>query len=208
MKILVVAATLPEIQASCSFLEQQQVDYLITGVGMVATAYQLGKHLAAHTYDLIINVGIAGILNSAHPLTRVYRVLSDEIFQFGAEDKERFIPIEQLGFGNSSYKEKSIDRLEALLSEIPTAMGITVNKVHGNSAHIAELREQRDSNTLESMEGVAVFYAANQENTPCYQFRASSNYIAPRDRERWEIAGAIAQINRFLQGFIGEIQKH
>lgn len=207
MKILVVAATQAEILPSCTFLDQKHVDYLITGVGMVATAYQLGKQLARQSYDLIINVGIAGILNPEQPLGLVYRVSNDEIFELGAEDHDTFIGIEQLGFGNNTYKEISIPQLEPFLTKLPLALGITVNKVHGALPSIQQLLAQRTLNTIESMEGAAVFHAANQENIPCYQFRASSNYITARDRARWEIGPAIAEINRFLQAFISQIQQ-
>jgi futalosine hydrolase len=62
MKTLVVAATELEISASIPTLIETNTDYLVTGVGMVATAFSLGQHLSNNSYDLLINVGIAGTL--------------------------------------------------------------------------------------------------------------------------------------------------
>ena len=67
MKLLVVAATQAEIAptlahfgiASNNFIETENFDLLITGVGMVATAFSLGKQLS-NQYNLVLNVGIAG----------------------------------------------------------------------------------------------------------------------------------------------------
>ena len=69
MKILLVAATSAEIaplltkyflgQNTDSFtLGKHQVNVLITGVGMVSTAFALGQELTKNAYDLAINAGI------------------------------------------------------------------------------------------------------------------------------------------------------
>ena len=44
MKILLVAATEEEIRPLIPFIKgEKDIDYLITGIGMVATAYSLSK---------------------------------------------------------------------------------------------------------------------------------------------------------------------
>ena len=69
MRILVVSATEFEVgdlksevgsQSQESRAKNQEIDFLITGVGMAATAFALGRHLATNQYDLVINLGIAG----------------------------------------------------------------------------------------------------------------------------------------------------
>lgn len=199
MKVLFVAATLPEIASSIPLLERKRIDYLITGVGMLSTCYALSRKLMTSNYDLIINVGIAGILDSEAVLGSVYQLTADTIFEFGAEDKEGFIPIESLGFGKASFKQQ----LPAVGINFPaceTATGITVNKVHGSQDSISLLKAQfPQKNLLESMEGAAVFMVAEQENMPVLQFRTTSNHITPRNKAAWEIGLAIKNLNLFIE---------
>lgn len=201
MKILVVAATRGEIEASIPFLETHNISYLITGVGMLATTYALTKRLTEQTADLIINVGVGGILDPNAQLGEVYQIVSDSIHAFGAEDHEDFIPIDRLGFGKSLFLERS-PALPLANHKLKKAYGITVNKVHGNAASIAKLRTQHPPNTIESMEGAAVFFIAEQLETSCLQFRAISNYIEPRDRENWALKEAVLQLNKALQSIL------
>jgi len=65
MRILIVAATEIEIAATRNHYSQAPVlnisiDFLVTGVGMTATAYSLTKRLSQRKYDLVINIGVAG----------------------------------------------------------------------------------------------------------------------------------------------------
>ena len=59
MRILLVAATEGEISALQPDLKPD-VDVLVTGIGMVATAARCARALALTRYDLALNVGICG----------------------------------------------------------------------------------------------------------------------------------------------------
>lgn len=201
MKTLVVAATIEEISPSIPFLSQNDIEYLITGVGMVATSYQLTKRLQQGGVDLLLHVGIGGILDASAELGEVYRISTDEIFELGADDNGTFVPIEELGFGKRIYSEKAPANL--LFPMVQTARGITVNNVHGGKERISALHKQYPNPLIESMEGAAVFFVAEQEQIDCLQFRAASNYIEPRNRAAWEIRLAVENLNRFLQRLIG-----
>lgn len=204
MKLLVVAATIEEIEQSIDFLNNKKINFLVTGVGMLATAHKLTKYLTNKKIDLIINVGVGGILNTTDNLGEVYQVAEDYIYDFGAEDNDSFIPIESLGFGNSLFKEK-IPNTFLNNQTVKKVTGITSNKVHGNKKTIIELQKRHTGTIIESMEGAAVFYIAEQEQTNCLQFRSSSNYIEPRNRNTWKIKEAITNLNLFLQAEIDRI---
>lgn len=197
MKILVVAATIEEITPSLPFLSQHDIAYLVTEVGMVATTYQLTKHLQRHQVDLLLHVGIGGILDPSANLGDVYRVSKDEIFELGADDNGTFLSIEELGFGKRIYTEKAPVNLS--LPIVPIACGITVNNVHGGNRQISDLQKQYQEPLIESMEGAAAFFVAAHEQIDCLQYRAISNYIEPRNRAAWEIGLAITNLNNFLQ---------
>lgn len=202
MKVLFVAATLPEIASSIQLFDANNIDYLITGVGMLSTSYALSKKLATTRYDLIINVGIAGILDATAPLGQVYQLTADEVFEFGAEDQDQFITIETLGFGKSSFHQR-LPKETVTLPTCAKGRGITVNKVHGSLQSVEQLNRMFQGETLlESMEGAAVFMVAENENIPVLQFRTTSNYIQPRNKAAWKIGLAIENLQAFIQKLV------
>ncbi|MDO3625841.1 futalosine hydrolase [Mucilaginibacter sp. BT774] len=197
MRILVVAATEFEVGRLKPEVgrEKSEVDFLITGVGMVATAFALGRHLANHQYDLAINLGIAGSIDRNIALGEVVEVVEDQLSELGAEDDEAFLPIETLGFGESVFKTDT--RLSSYTDQqIRQVSAITVNMVHGHETSIQRLTS-RIHPQLESMEGAAFFYACKQAGFPCLQIRAVSNYVEKRNRDAWQIGLAIKNLNSF-----------
>ncbi|MBS1521588.1 MAG: futalosine hydrolase [Bacteroidetes bacterium] len=212
MRILVVSATEFEVeslksevgsQIQESRVKNQEIDFLITGVGMVATAFALGRHLATNRYDLAINLGISGSFDRNIALGEVVEVIEDQLSELGAEDDEMFLPIETLGFGESIFKTDA--RLSSYTDrQLKQVSAITVNTVHGHETSIQKLTG-RIQPQLESMEGAAFFYACKQVGVPCLQIRAVSNYVEKRNRDAWQIGLAIKNLNKFAIRFIEEV---
>jgi len=220
MKILIVAATTAEVESlksevlsresgvgsgtKDSGLKTFDFELLITGVGMVATAFALGKHLATNTYDLVVNLGIAGSFDRNIAWGEVLEITEDTLAELGAEDDDKFLPIEQLGFGNGTfYPTTEISNLYNLFNtfNLKKARAITVNTVHGNETSIAKVAARLNPQ-LESMEGAAFFYVCQQMNVPCLQIRAVSNYVEKRNRDNWNIGLAIKNLNTFAIEFL------
>ncbi len=224
MRILVVAATEAEVSELISEfgfvvlnsknLEHQnqndsdiknlRSEVLITGVGMVATAFALGRHLATNRYQLVLNLGIAGSFNRDIPLGEVFEIEQDTFAELGAENDEEFLPIETMGFGEGTFfPSKRLADLYNLFNNfnLRKTTAITVNTVHGNEASIKKVSERLNAD-LESMEGAAFFYACRQLNIPCLQIRAVSNYVEKRNRDNWQIGLAIKNLNTFAIEFL------
>ncbi|MFN0290591.1 futalosine hydrolase [Pedobacter helvus] len=203
MKLLLVAATEAEIAATLAyfnlkasrFIETDKFDVLITGVGMVATAFALGQKLH-HNYSLVLNVGIAGSFYKEISLGELVNITQDTFAELGAEDDEKFISLPQLGFGKNEFS--SLANTKLTLRQVT---GITVNKVHGN-AHSIEKTIALYHPQTESMEGAAVFYACAELGIPALQVRSISNYVETRNRENWQIALAVKNLNNWLIGFL------
>lgn len=221
MQVLIVAATPPEVAPLISDLGFSVSDtdnnnlytaqrplpntnnckLLITGAGMVATAFALGRHLATNMYDLVINLGIAGSFNRDIALGTVCEVTEDCMVELGAEDDEAFISIDDLGFGESRFLASYT---------LPPSIGIkkvtaaTVNTVHGNEASIQKLSSRINAD-LESMEGAAFFYACKQAGVPCVQIRSVSNYVEKRNRAAWQIVPAIKNLNTFAVEMLADL---
>jgi len=174
-----------------SEIEHSKFEILITGVGMVATAFALGTHLATNKYDLVINLGIAGSFDRNIALGDVVEVIEDTFSELGAEDDDCFLSLTTLGFGEITYKPNGHPFLN-----IKQVKAITVNKVHGNEASIDKIVERLNPQ-LESMEGAAVFYACRQASVACVQIRAVSNYVEKRNRDAWKIGLAVKNLNTF-----------
>lgn len=203
MKFIIVAATYTEIAPlfehlkleNKAFSETPLFDILITGVGMTATALALGKHLNVN-YSYILNVGIAGSFKQEFKIGDVVTVVEDTFSELGAEDNDKFISLEEMGLGKVTYKALGIPELKNVKS-------LTLNKVHGSKNSIKEIVERLNPD-IESMEGAAVFYCAEQCAIPTFQVRSISNYIEPRDRSKWDIPLAVQKLNEWL---IKHIQK-
>jgi futalosine hydrolase len=203
MLILIVAATKFEIEPLAARLGNK-VDVLVTGAGMVPTAFGIARQLSAHTYDLVINLGIAGSFDRNFNLGDVLEITEDALSELGAQDDEAFIPIDTLGFGESVFKPTtSLDEVYPGFY-LKKAKAITVNTVHGHEPSIQKI-QKRLNPQLESMEGAAFFYACRQMNVHCMQIRAVSNYVEKRNREAWNIGLAIKNLNTFAIDLVSRI---
>ncbi|MBC8051473.1 MAG: futalosine hydrolase [Sphingobacteriaceae bacterium] len=211
MKILLVSATQSEIEPVLShfnFLNSGEVNghtitVLVTGVGMTATAYALGKLLASEHFDLALNAGIAGAFDKSIKIAEVLNVSQDCFAELGAEDGQNFLTVDSLGLGKSSIKP-TIPFLHPLVSQLKQVRSITVNKVHGNDESI-DVTASRLNPQTESMEGAAFFYACNEAKLSCLQLRAISNYVERRNRASWEIPLAIKNLNNTLIQLISQL---
>jgi len=213
MQILLVAATEAEIQPVLQFLEenytqsrpfnfqnnQQSINVLITGVGMVATAYQLGKTIASQPFDFVINAGIAGAINRDLEIGDVVQVTADQFFGFGAEDKDgSLLSIFDLGFiqADDFPYQSGLLKTAYLAPGLKSVNGITVQKVHGSSTTIQLLNPANTE--VESMEGAAFMLVALTEKIRCCQIRSISNYVEERNKANWDIKLAIHHLNEYL----------
>lgn len=214
MNLLIVAATEAETGLLRQYLTQQpdnNVTLLITGVGMLATAYTLTKHLQHHKYDLVIQAGVGGSFDRSIPLGSLIFVTSDRYGDLSAEDHDKYIDIFDMGLIDKNLHPHSDGRLMTPLSEIhkkialPHASGLTVNTVSGNEQTIARRAAQYGC-AVESMEGAAFHYVCLQEGVTFAQVRTISNYVIPRDKSQWQIKDAIINLNNWLIDFINKLQ--
>lgn len=214
MKLLIVAATEPELKGIKDLLKEAQassVDFLVTGVGMINTTFELSRVLFQQKYDYVINIGIAGSFDRDISLGEVVWVRRELFSEMGAEDGDDFLSLIQLGLQSHDEFPFEWGELKApVLPEINTLAGlkqvraITVNKVHGNDASIMKTNMQF-SPQIESMEGAAVFYVSLKMAMPCIQIRAISNYVERRNRNAWKIKEALDNLNTHTIKLIEEI---
>jgi futalosine hydrolase len=203
MKILLVAATEAELAA---ILEApgHDIDRLITGVGMVATAARCAKALAGGEYGLALNVGVCGSFDPALVPGRVVHVVADRFSELGAEDGDAFLTLDDLGLPGEREVINARPPANDALARLPAVRGITVNTVHGNAASIAAVRRRFDPQ-VESMEGAAFMYACLLNDVPFAQVRAVSNVVEPRNKSAWKMAEAIAGLADAARGILNSL---
>ena len=215
MKLLIIAATEAEIGPFQSHIQGSAtsgltVNILITGVGMLATAYSLTKHLQANTYDLIIQAGVGGSFDRDIALGDLVFVTCDQYGDLGAEDHDNYLDIFDMGLIDKNTHPHTGGLLLTPLLPIhdkialPQVNGLTVNTVSGSERTIS-MRSERYGCSVESMEGAAFHYVCLQEGVPFAQVRAISNYVTPRDKSQWKMKDAIINLNNWLIDFTGRM---
>ncbi len=214
-KILIVSATFFEvgtlftnrsISSQSNFTSlQNNVDVLITGVGMVNTAFALGN-TNLNNYNLIINAGIAGALDYNLKLGETVVVEKDTFSELGAEDDNTFITIDDLKLGEKSTFTQEINTYKDLILYHKKVSGITVNKVHGNENSIKAIKELFYAD-VESMEGASFLKCCSISNAEFFQIRSISNYVEKRDKSKWQIPLAIGNLTKELEKLITELTK-
>lgn len=209
MKILIVAATPPEIAPFLAQNHNPAISVLITGVGITATTFALTRHLLTHTYDLVLQVGVGGSFDTNIPLGSLHLITSDRFADLGAEDHDQYLDIFDLGLlspHEAPYVDGALHTPILPIHQsitLPTATAITVNTVSGSAATIAS--RSRYACTVESMEGAALHYVCLQLAVPFAQVRSISNYVTPRDKSLWKMKDAIINLNNWLIAFVAAI---
>lgn len=215
-RVLIVVATEREIIPFVQFLKEEKskirnsifgetgyaFDISVTGVGLVNTAYQMGKNLATKKYDIALNVGVAGAYNSVLELGEITEVVSEQFADFGAEDADGgFLDIFQMKLidGNVApfTNNKLINKKPLKSLGLKLVEGISVQTVRGFEQTIDRTKRKFKAD-VESMEGAAFFQACLDTHTPFAEIRAISNYVAPRDTTTWKMKDAIIELNVWL----------
>lgn len=206
MKLLLVSATKPEL-GSDSFIKKiksvfPDIEILITGIGMVKTTYFLTDAILKSKPDFVLNVGICGSFSKNFPIGSLVNVASEEFADFGIDDNGKFIAI----------REKDKVSISGILEnkwakkiKLPLVKGITVNTVNGQKKIIEKVVSIFNPD-VESMEGAAVFYVCLMNKIPFAEIRSVSNFVAPRDTNKWNKDIAIANLTKALPEIISKIQ--
>lgn len=213
MRLLIVAATSAEIAPLAGALgpatagpsghawHGHQIDVLITGVGMVATAAKLARALALDQYDAALNLGVCGSFDRTRPLGAVVHVTVDGLPELGVEDGDRFVSAAAIGLVDAHAAPLTGGQVVnhappawPALRALPTVTGVTVNTVHGHERTIEAFLERGHAD-VESMEGAAFLYACLLQGVPSAQVRAVSNYVERRNRAAWKMSEAIDALN-------------
>lgn len=170
--------------------------FLVSGAGPVAAAATLSGFLALHPSRSVVGIGIAGLYPGS-PLRRdgVYLVVRDGLPEHGAESGDgSLLTLDFPGLRERSFPSEA----PTDLAHLPTAEGLTTGLATGTAR--TALRRRATGADVESMEGAAWAFAAAQAGTPFAQVRSISNLAGFRDRDSWDIPGALRRLRAALRG--------
>lgn len=188
------------------------VDIIVTGIGSVFTTYYLTKALDANSYELLINIGIAGSFDYFLEQGFVVNVIQDQFADLGIEENDRFYTLSEKELMNENLypftreilKNKGnydIDEVDALIP----VKGITVNTMVGDQQDIDRLKQKFNPEII-TTEGAAFFYVCLLEKIPFLQIRAISNFVEIRKVENWNIPLALKNLTDSIIAIFEELR--
>lgn len=208
MKILLVAATNMEIDFDAA--RHAGVDTLFTGVGVPACMYNLTKKLLINKYDVVIQAGIAGTFTEKYSLGQTILVKQDVFADLGIFQEKHFYTLFEKGFAEvnaAPYSSGFLINENAENYSLPGVNAITVNTVSDNTFQ-NEMYMSKYSADIESMEGAAFHYVCIAEGVRFIQLRSISNRVGERDKTKWQLKGAIQNLNENLHRIIKILQNN
>jgi futalosine hydrolase len=215
MQLLLCAATRNEIEPTIRHIESQQlqnIDVVITGVGITAATYAITKAIYEKKPGLVLQAGVAGSLDPALTLGSTFLVEHETIGDLGVEENGAFKTISDLNLlDQNEFPWKDGKLSNNLLPWKHLALreltGITVNEISTNEERINYYRNNLGAE-LESLEGASLHYVALMENIPFLQLRALSNFVGERNKSKWMMQAAIADLNQELQRVISKLNNN
>ena len=209
MSILIAAATKMEIQ---TFLDlNPDAEYLITGVGAVATVFQLMNRIESNKYDFIIQVGLAGTYSNELILGESVIVERDCFADLAVWENKKIISVYDLGLTNSNESPFENGwlvnhKVSFHSTQSKKVKGVTVNLLTDDLNYVAEMKLKHNAE-VESMEGAALHYVCLQKNIPFLQIRGISNKVGERDKSKWNLKEAIQSSNQLLNDIYSSLKK-
>jgi futalosine hydrolase len=197
--LLVVTAVEPEAAAVRAGLPAgADVAVYAVGVGPAESAAATARLLARTPYRGVVCTGVGGGFAGRAAIGDIVVATRSVAADLGAEDGDRFIPLDVLGFGAVS---RDADPGLVDLPGARTGAILTVTTATGSAATAAALLARHPDAVAEGMEGYGVACAAAGASVPFAEVRAVSNAIGPRDRAAWRIPDALAALTAAAAGF-------
>lgn len=217
MKIGIAAATSFEIQPAIDFLSKKNIqpfkhefEILITGIGLMASTYQLTNFIKTKSPAYLVQAGIGGSFNINFQPGSTFIIRDEVMGDMGVEENNSFKDLFDMGLIQPGATPYTNDRLlnpyiaDWKQAGLPIARGITLSEITTNKKRIELLREKYNCD-IESMEGAALHYVCLQQSIPFVQIRSVSNFVGERDKSRWKLKESVINLNLELIRIIQQL---
>lgn len=207
MKILVCAATVLEITPFLNdynrSVSAESIDVLITGIGLTATTYHLAKYFSLKKPDLVIQAGVGGCFDKKCSLGSVVAISQETIADESVIELKslktlfdlKLVPQNQFPYNKGWLTNPNRSLLKK--TKLKIVKGISVNEITTSKQKVDFYRKAFNP-VVESMEGAALHYTCLMESLPFLQIRSVCNYIAERNKKKWNMKESIVNLNNEL----------
>ncbi|WP_249777669.1 futalosine hydrolase [Paenalkalicoccus suaedae] len=207
--ILIVTAVEAERQAVLTGLSDfRHIDVELCGFGPMESAARTSKLLAEKSYDLVINMGVAGAFQGRARIGDCVVASESISADLGAESGEGFKTVEDLGFGKMRFEvaTHAESLKEAIEAAVPAHIGpiLTLSTATGTEETEVLLAKRFDP-AAEAMEGAGVATAASLFDVDFLEIRTISNMVGPRDKGAWRLDHALQSLKKVAEVMKGEL---
>lgn len=198
MRVLIVTSVPAEAEAIGL---HDGAEIIVSGIGRTnAAAATTEAILCGGPIDAVMNIGIAGALPGEDLHLGAAVVATSCVYvEEGLIAPAGFADMAAMGLGLGDFEGNAVPvdaRLLSLLApRFRTGPIATVATCSGTDA-AASAVARRTGAIAEAMEGAAVVHAARRKNVPAIELRVVSNTTGDRDRQQWDLAGALAVLGR------------
>lgn len=186
---------------------------VVTGVGPVNAALEMGAVLGRYDVSGVLNLGLAGSFDlEAAPLESVVAASREAFPEYGVVSGDSFADASGFPFPQwEDHAGRVVQSLELSPEEAARELGLvltdavrrgpalTVAGVTGNSGRALAMAERHGALT-ESMEGFALALACRTRQVPFLEVRTISNRVGERDRAKWRLISALEGLGSVLAG--------
>ena len=203
--LLLAAATDLELKPLADLLGiRDDVDFLLTGVGLVETTLSLTRLLASRqgkAVTRVINFGVAGAFaKTGANLLDICLARSERLADMGICYGDRVEAFDSLNVpitwdADQSMLSNAFTQLQSLDRPCHKGPFVTVNSVSSTEARAAFFWERYEP-LCENMEGAAVMRVCQEFGLPCLEIRSVSNFVENRDPAAWKLDDAAGHCAR------------
>ncbi len=201
MNILLLAPTQFELEAIQ--FNHKNLTKGVCGIGATEVTSYIYTALPKQVYNQVILIGLAGGLKEKTTLGDVYKIEQDIQGDLGVYEKRQFISFEELGLITSAPLQK-YNLCNKILPDVIAYNSLSTNILF-ESENMNVQRHQYFGTTLENMEGAAFQTSCERNNINHLQLRAISNYIGERDKRKWLMTKALANLNKTCSTYLKNI---
>ena len=176
--------------------------WAICGIGPAAAAMTTALLITQHRVKRVILAGIGGAFpESGLSVGDLVQANRETLVDLGYCDDQQARTLDDMGFTMLPLSDEEIGcsfPLEVLDSELVAGPFATVSSV-SNSHRRAQTIFREHGCLVENMEGAGVALACAYFRIPCFQVRAVSNLVGPRESSKWSIEAPLAKLRQWLQ---------
>ena len=200
MRVLIVTSVPAEAEAIGS---HDGAAIIVSGIGRTnAAAATTEAIIRSGHVEAVMSAGVAGALPGGDlPLGAALVATSCVYVEEGLIAPTGFADMGAMGFSLGDFEGNAVPVDARLLSRLAprfrTGPIATVATCSGTDAAALEVA-RRTGAIAEAMEGAAVVHAARRKQVPAIELRVVSNTTGDRDRQQWDMAGALGVLGKSI----------